>query len=244
MAHDLSRRAFVTGAAAAGFTAGCNVNPYTDGFAAWSWAEQLNERIGAAFGYPLAKEYGPEAATQDFPVRSLTLPPTYAESLAGWTLTVDGLVTNPKRYTMEELRAAFIKRGAVTRHDCVEGWSAIAGWAGVRLSDLLDEVQPTPEAEFVVFYAADFEPNGNTPYYGSIRLRDARHPQTVLAYEMNGEPLPLDHGAPLRLKVPTQLGYKSTKFIHRVSFVSKLQGIGAGRGGYWEDFGYEHWAGI
>ena len=110
--------------------------------------------------------------------------------------------------------------------------------------DLVDLVGPRPEVGFVVFRSADFDPPGNTPYYGSLRLRDARHPQALLAWEMNGQPLPVDHGAPLRLKVPTQLGYKSTKFIHRIEFVASLQGIGAGRGGYWEDWGYEHWAGI
>lgn len=243
MKRELSRRSFVTGAAASGLV-GCTVSPGTPGFGAWSWAEHVDQRLADLFGYPRAKEYDATAATPDFPVRSLTLPDGYADTLAAWSLTVDGLVAKPARFTMAELQAAFVKTGAVTRHDCVEGWSAIAGWSGVRLSDLLDAVQPTEDAAYVVFHSADLDPTTGAFYYGSLRLRDARHPQTVLAYEMNGAPLPLDHGAPLRLKVPTQLGYKSTKFIHRISFVDTLEGVGGGRGGYWEDLGYEHWAGI
>lgn len=239
---DLSRRALLLGAAVTG--AGCNVGPYSPGFTIWSQAEPLDERLAALLGTPRAKEYDPSAISPEFPVRSLTLPPGYAESLAGWTLTVDGLVDRPRTFTMAELQAALPKVTGVTRHDCVEGWSAIAAWAGARLVDLVDLVGPRPEVGFVVFRSADFDPPGNTPYYGSLRLRDARHPQALLAWEMNGQPLPVDHGAPLRLKVPTQLGYKSTKFIHRIEFVASLQGIGAGRGGYWEDWGYEHWAGI
>ena len=97
---------------------------------------------------------------------------------------------------------------------------------------------------YVVCHAADFDKRSRKPYYGSLALLDAAHPQVLLAYEMNGAPLTVDHGAPLRLRVPTQLGYKSTKFVHRVTLVADLASLGGGRGGYWEDAGYEHWAGI
>jgi DMSO/TMAO reductase YedYZ molybdopterin-dependent catalytic subunit len=95
----------------------------------------------------------------------------------------------------------------------------------------------------VVFHSADAD-EGGARYYGSLTLDQAMHPQTLLAYEMNGQPLPTQHGAPLRLKVPTQLGYKSTKFIHKIAFVASLEGLAGGKGGYWEDTGYEHYAGI
>ncbi|MBM3274745.1 MAG: molybdopterin-dependent oxidoreductase, partial [Candidatus Sericytochromatia bacterium] len=109
--------------------------------------------------------------------------------------------------------------------------------------DLLDRVKPRPDARYIVFHAADFN-DDEVEFYGSLDLRQARHPQAILAYEMNNRPLTVRHGAPLRLKVPNQLGYKNTKFIYKVSLVADLRGHGEGRGGYWEDAGYEHFGGI
>jgi DMSO/TMAO reductase YedYZ molybdopterin-dependent catalytic subunit len=100
-----------------------------------------------------------------------------------------------------------------------------------------------PEARHVLFLAADSD-DDSTPFYGSLSLKEAVHPQMLLAYEMNGQALPLKHGAPLRLSVPNQLGYKSTKFVHTVRIVADLAGVGEGKGGYWEDQGYERYAGI
>lgn len=109
---------------------------------------------------------------------------------------------------------------------------------------MLDRAGVLPSARYVVCHSADYDLSG-TPFYGSLDLASARHPQTLLAYGFNGRvPLPLDHGAPLRLRLPTQLGYKSTKFIHQISLVSELDSQGAGKGGYWEDQGYAWYAGV
>jgi len=125
----------------------------------------------------------------------------------------------------------------------VEGWSAIGKWTGVPLGALLARAKLKPEAQFIVFHCAD--DFGGTPYYESIDLVDAFHPQTILAYGMNGKELPMGHGAPLRLRVERQLGYKHAKFVMRVEAVRSFADIGKGGGGFWEDrAGYDWYAGI
>ena len=165
-----------------------------------------------------------------------------AKQWISWRLEVTGLVKQPARFSLSELRA-LPSRTQITRHDCVEGWSAIGKWKGVPLTEIIQRVQPTPEAKYVVFHCMDTDDNG-TNYYESIDFRDATHPQTILAYEMNDRALPVDHGAPLRLRVETQLGYKMAKYIRRIEFVSSYNQIAQGKGGYWEDQGYEWYAGI
>jgi DMSO/TMAO reductase YedYZ molybdopterin-dependent catalytic subunit len=161
---------------------------------------------------------------------------------ADWRLEVDGLVATPAALSLAELRA-MPARTQITRHDCVEGWSAIGKWTGVPLSAVLDRVGLQPQARFIVLHCADdFR---GTPYYESIDLVDAFHPQTILAWGMNDADLPMGHGAPLRLRVERQLGYKHAKFIMRVEAVESLAGIGQGKGGFWEDVaGYDWYAGI
>ena len=134
-------------------------------------------------------------------------------------------------------------RTQITRHDCVEGWSAIAKWKGVPLAKIIERVHPAAQAKYVVFFCMDSDDSGNN-YYESLDLLDAHHPQTILAYEMNDRSLPVEHGAPLRLRVETQLGYKHAKYIRAIEFVSSLEEIGLGKGGTWEDQGYEWYAGI
>jgi DMSO/TMAO reductase YedYZ molybdopterin-dependent catalytic subunit len=152
-------------------------------------------------------------------------------------------VERPRAYSLAELRA-LPARTQITRHDCVEGWSAIAKWKGARLSALLEEARPQPAARFVVFHCYDtMDPSGDR-YYESIDFEDAFHPQTLLAYEWNNQPLPIPYGAPLRLRVERQLGYKMAKYIRRVELVADLERIRGGKGGYWEDRGYEWYAGI
>jgi DMSO/TMAO reductase YedYZ molybdopterin-dependent catalytic subunit len=160
-----------------------------------------------------------------------------------WVLQVDGLVREPVQLTLEQLRA-MPARTQITRHDCVEGWSAIAKWTGVPLSRILDAVQPTATARYLVFHCADPMDTSGTLYYESIDLEDARHPQTMLAYELNGAALPVANGAPIRLRVERQLGYKQAKYIMRIELVESFAHIAGGRGGYWEDQGYEWYAGI
>jgi DMSO/TMAO reductase YedYZ molybdopterin-dependent catalytic subunit len=135
-------------------------------------------------------------------------------------------------------------RTQITRHDCVEGWSAIGKWTGVPLAEVLDRVRPTDAARYVVFHCADPMNANGAHYYESIDLAEARHPQTILAYELNGAPLPVKNGAPLRVRIERQLGYKMAKYLMRLEIVDHLASIGKGRGGYWEDRGYAWYAGI
>ncbi len=159
-----------------------------------------------------------------------------------WRLEVGGLVKQPGNFSLDDLKA-LPSRTQITRHDCVEGWSAIAKWQGVPLTEIMKRVQPQPQAKYVVFYCMDMDGEGNN-FYESIDLYDANHLQTILAYKMNDQPLPIEHGAPLRLRVETQLGYKMAKYIQRIEFVPAFKEIGQGKGGYWEDRGYEWYAGI
>jgi DMSO/TMAO reductase YedYZ molybdopterin-dependent catalytic subunit len=135
-------------------------------------------------------------------------------------------------------------RTQITRHDCVEGWSAIGKWTGVPLGDLMRKVQPLTNAKFAVFHCADVDEDG-VPYYESMALVDCYHPQTIMAYELNGTPLDIPHGAPIRLRFERQLGYKQAKYVTKIELVETLSGIAGGKGGYWEDDqGYEWYAGI
>jgi DMSO/TMAO reductase YedYZ molybdopterin-dependent catalytic subunit len=165
-----------------------------------------------------------------------------ADGFADWRLAVDGLVANPLSLSLAQIRSA-PRRTQITRHDCVEGWSAIGQWTGLPLGLLLKQARLTSAARYIVFHCADSF--GGTPYYESIDLIDAFHPQTILAWGMNGHPLDIGHGAPLRLRVERQLGYKQAKYVMRVEAVASLVGIGGGKGGFWEDVsGYQWYAGI
>jgi DMSO/TMAO reductase YedYZ molybdopterin-dependent catalytic subunit len=159
-----------------------------------------------------------------------------------WRLEVSGLIKQPASFSLADLKS-MPSRTQITRHDCVEGWSVIGKWKGVRLEEIINRVQPGPNARYVVFRCMDTD-NDGVNYFESIDLIDAVHPQTILAYELNDQPLPIDNGAPLRLRVENQLGYKHAKYIRALEFVSSLNKIGQGKGGYWEDQGYEWYAGI
>jgi DMSO/TMAO reductase YedYZ molybdopterin-dependent catalytic subunit len=211
--------------------------------------EWLNYRVQRLIGgSALAREYTQAEMSPDFRTNGNTRPQSdqwnrlAAKNFADWRLVVDGLVEAPQSFSLAELRA-MPARTQITRHDCVEGWTAIGKWTGVPFAAVLDRVRLSPNARFVVLHCADdFD---GTPYYESIDLIDAFHPQTILAYGMNNSVLPIGHGAPLRLRVERQLGYKHAKFIMRVEAVESLAGIGGGRGGFWEDAGDYYWyAGI
>ncbi|HBP31339.1 MAG: molybdopterin-binding protein [Advenella sp.] len=200
----------------------------------------------------LAQEYSTSDLSPVFRANGTQLPDSeeYArlleEGFVDWRLQVDGLVNRPLSLSLEQLKR-LPARTQITRHDCVEGWSAIGQWQGVPLGRILDLAQLKPGARYVVFHCADelevtFDGSGR--YYESIDLMDAYHPQTILAYGMNGKPLPVAHGAPLRLRVERQLGYKHAKYLMRIEVVSAFDTLWGGRGGYWEDRGYEWYAGI
>ncbi|GAC1690673.1 MAG: molybdopterin-binding protein [Candidatus Dormibacteraceae bacterium] len=162
---------------------------------------------------------------------------------ADWRLAIGGLVAKPLQLSLANLRA-MPSRTQITRHDCVEGWSAIGKWTGLPLGSVLNMAQIMPHARYVVFYCADNLEVDSDPYYESIDLIDAFHPQTILAYALNGKPLPVPNGAPLRLRVERQLGYKHAKYLLGIDAVARLDHIRGGKGGYWEDRGYEWYAGV
>jgi len=168
------------------------------------------------------------------------------QGFASYHLEVGGAVAKPMRLSLAEIHA-LPQRQQITRHDCVEGWSAIAKWQGVPLAEILNMVQPMRTARYAVFQCFDVMESslsGPVYYYESIDLRDARHAQTILAHRMNDAPLPVANGAPLRLRVERQLGYKMAKYLRSITLVAGLDNFGTGRGGYWEDRGYDWYAGI
>lgn len=213
-------------------------------------AAVLNQYLHRRLADPnaLAREFSEAELSKVFPANGSTDPtdPTYRALAAGgfqdWQLEIRGLVEHAGRYTLDDLRG-FPARSQITRHDCVEGWSAIAKWTGVPLSALLEEVRPLPSARYLVFHCYDTLEAG-APYYESIDFIDAMHPQTLLAYAWNDQLLPIRYGAPLRLRVERQLGYKMAKYIRAIEVVDSFAGIRGGRGGYWEDRGYAWYAGI
>ena len=202
----------------------------------------------------MAQEFGQADVAAHFRANGTLLPADadYQALMQGgfkdWKLQVGGLVETPAAFTLADLRA-MPSRTQITRHDCVEGWSSIGKWKGVQLSHLLAQVRPLPNAKYVVFRCADSmdTPSLDAPdsrYYESVDLDDAYHVQTVLAYELNDQPLPVSNGAPLRARIERQLGYKHAKYLMRIELVESFAKIRDGNGGYWEDQGYEWYAGI
>jgi len=213
-------------------------------------AEQANRRVQRLLTRrgKLAQEFSEQDISPKF--RSNGNPPPITMDYAAgaqnqwakWRLEVTGLVKQPAGFSLADLKA-MPARTQITRHDCVEGWSAIGKWKGVRLEEIMNRVQPTTDAKYVVFRCMDTDSDG-TNYYESVDLIDAVHPQTILAYELNDHPLPVENGAPLRLRIENQLGYKHAKYIRSLEFVASFEKIAGGKGGYWEDQGYEWYAGI
>ncbi len=197
----------------------------------------------------LAHEFRPDQISPLFRANGTANPasPAYKalwrNGFADWRLGVSGLVNRPLSLSLAQLHA-LPHREQITRHDCVEGWSAIGKWRGVSLKLILDAAGLRDRARYIVFRCAD-EMGDGRPYYESIDLIDAFHPQTILAFALNDRPLSVANGAPLRLRVERQLGYKQAKYLMEIQAVDSLAGIDGGRGGYWEDrAGYDWYAGI
>lgn len=250
MSVEWNRRRLIGSLGAGLLVSGCD---------SWSRSDRVTRLLGSAetltmksqrllTGDALAREFAPSEMSPLFRVNGNRTAdtPAYRAMLANgfrdYRLIVDGLVRRPLAIPLERLRQ-LPARTQITRHDCVEGWSAIGQWTGTPLHLLLDAAGLLEPARYIVFHCADSF--GTTPYYESIDLADARHPQTILAWAMNGRSLPEAHGAPLRLRVERQLGYKHAKFVMRIEAVASLEGVYGGRGGYWEDAGQYAWyAGI
>jgi DMSO/TMAO reductase YedYZ molybdopterin-dependent catalytic subunit len=250
------RRRFLArtlGAAGAMMLAGCNRLSQTE------WLPKIlgvGEKASAAAAAlvttrrSMAQEFTPADLSPRFRSNGTFNPanPHYqalaAQGFANYRLEVGGLVDSPASFSLAELRA-LPERTQITRHDCVEGWSAIGKWKGARLAAVLDVVRPKPQARYVMLYCADpMADDGTDPYYESIDMDDAYHAQTILAYELNDAALPIPNGAPIRLRVERQLGYKHAKYVMRIELVASFEKIAGGNGGYWEDQGYQWFAGI
>jgi DMSO/TMAO reductase YedYZ molybdopterin-dependent catalytic subunit len=209
-------------------------------------AQTWNHKVIGTRG--MARLYSDADVDREFRVNGLDTPSdsTYSglvrDKFSRYRLVVDGLADHPRTYTLAALRALPLQT-QITRHDCVEGWSVIGKWRGVRLADVLAAAGPKAGARYAIFHCLDRD-NEGTPYYESLDLHEAAHPQTLLALDLNDAPLDPAHGAPVRLRVPTQLGYKSAKWVSRIELAATFAGVGSGSGGYWEDQGYEWYAGI
>jgi DMSO/TMAO reductase YedYZ molybdopterin-dependent catalytic subunit len=245
----MKRRLFVASIAASTLAAcsGNAKNALTDSVRTeLGWAEDWNRVAIGTRG--MAKLYSDADVDRDFRVNGLATPSDtrYADAMRegwrGYKLIVDGLAERPQQLTLAELRAMPLQT-QITRHDCVEGWSVVGKWRGVRLGDIVAMAQPKASARYVVFHCFDKDDSG-TEYYESLSLHQAAHPQTLLSLDLNDAPLDADHGAPVRLRVPTQLGYKSAKWVRRIEIASTFPNTLLSKGGYWEDQGYEWYAGI
>ena len=252
----LTRRAALAGAAGAGglMLAGCDGLSRNPSFLRvlavaerWNLASQRFLLGGGA----LAREFPASEVSRVFKANGSVNPQgdDYRRLLDGgfadWRLRIHGLVQHPLSLSLPELRA-LPARSQITRHDCVEGWSAIGGWTGVQLGLLLKAAGVLPQAKYLLFHCGD-NLGGPSPqglYYETIDLADAAHPQTILAYDMNGAPLTTPHGAPLRLRLERQLGYKMAKYIMSIEAVDSFARIGQGKGGFWEDRGYAWYGGV
>jgi DMSO/TMAO reductase YedYZ molybdopterin-dependent catalytic subunit len=160
-----------------------------------------------------------------------------AAGFADWKLAVDGLVARPASLSLAQLKT-YPSRSQVTHLACEEGWSFIAEWSGVPLAHVLEAAGILPQARYVVYFSMD------PGWWDSVDMADALHPQTLLTYGMNGGDLPVGHGGPLRVRVPRQLGYKSVKYITRLTVTDSLKSFGKGLGSSGPEFGYSWYAGI
>jgi len=197
-------------------------------------ASRLNDWVGEHVLYSperLARTYDPARRSANFPAYFVSRDTPTLKNPGAWRLRVDGLVRQPLFLSLADL-IAMPRIGYTVKHVCVEGWSAIASWQGVPVRAIVERCQPFPAARYIKFASFDSD------YSNGWDLASALHPQTILAYAMNDNPLPPRHGAPLRLYSPTKLGYKLTKYLVSMTFTAERPG------GYWEDQGYPWFAGL
>jgi DMSO/TMAO reductase YedYZ molybdopterin-dependent catalytic subunit len=256
MTRLISRRALIAAgsAAAASLVSGCDKiadAPSLRFILDFGQFMSLNAQRLLLSAQPLVREYTEADISPDFPPNGSERPNGMAyfqmmmNNFAGFRLAVDGMVQKPLSLSLDEIKA-LPSRTQITMHNCDEGWSAIGQWTGVPLAHLLQSAELMPQVRYVVFHCMDElvrTADRTGFYYESLDLFDALHPQTILAYGMSGKALPVAHGAPLRLRVERQIGYKHAKFVYRIEAVERLNQIGRGKGGFWEDRGYQWYAG-
>lgn len=234
----MNRRRFVRlgGLSMAGGLLACNSKGPDEARELLRWAERQNEKLerGLIFQHNSMDHVraGATAAGRAFPAYHISRQtPVWDESVRGvWRLEITGAVKRPISLSLDDLQK--LKRTTQrVNHYCVEGWTAVAVWSGVRMSEIARVVEPLPDANYVDFESFD------DGYHESWDIDSVLHPQTLIAYGMDGHFLGPDHGAPARLHSPIKLGYKSTKYLTRVVFMPNKAG------GYWSDKGYEWYAG-
>jgi len=198
----------------------------------------------------LAPEYRPDQMSPVFRANGSINPgtPEYsawvAEKFASYRLKIYGMVNKPQSLSLAQIKS-MPARTQITKHDCVEGWTAVGQWHGPTVGSLLKLADLQSKAKYIVFHCADHYRGAALPYYESLDLFDAFHPQTILAWGMNGAPVTVPHGAPLRLRAERHLGYKQAKYIIGLEAVESFAGIQGGHGGYWQDnVDYDWFAGI
>jgi len=249
-----ARRGLLRGAlagASVGLLAGCDALSRNERFVdVLGSAEPLNQGLQRWLtGNRLAPEYPASMISPVFRPNGSIDPqtPEYlalkASGFSQYRLQVRGLVERPLEFSLDALRA-MPTRTQITRHDCVEGWSVIGRWSGVPLAHVLDLARLRPGARYVVFHCFDDLSNNGGRYYESIDLKDAYHPQTLVAHSLNGAPVSVANGAPVRMRIERKLGYKQPKYVSRIDVVDGYATLAGGNGGYWEDQGYDWYGGI
>jgi len=230
MSKLLTRRKFIAGAAAASILAGCDSHPIKGFLGAM---KDWNQGFESAIFLPsrMAPELPPSSATPEAAFPAYFISDEMPDVPDNWSLTVGGLVDHPMTLTLDQLRK-LPGTAMCVRHHCVEGWSAVAAWHGVRLSDVAKLASLRACVRYVEFKSFD------EGYWSSWDLGSAMHPQTLLAYGMNGHDLAVGHGAPLRLYSAVKLGYKMVKYLTEVNFLA------TNTGGYWENQGYDWFGGV
>jgi DMSO/TMAO reductase YedYZ molybdopterin-dependent catalytic subunit len=226
----ITRRRLLLGIAAGSLLAGCDNSAtafFLRGMGRWNQnVEQFLFSPNRLAATPPAADLTPDSLFPSYFISdSMPFPPD------NWTLKVGGLVAHPMTFSVDQLKR-LPRTDLRLRHHCVEGWSAVAAWSGVQVSEIARIVGAAPNANYVEFRSFD------SGYWSSWDLASATHPQTILAYGMNGHPLRPDHGAPLRLYSAVKLGYKTVKYLTEVNFLPNQTG------GYWENQGYEWFAGV
>lgn len=257
MSRIITRRGLI---GAAGLVAGAGLIGFNRKALATAEGYDPLLRVGESFSMhaqrlamhdrPLAREYRRDQLSANHPSNggigaSYVDPnPAYHQLALGgfrdWRLAVHGLVRNPLSLSLSQI-VSMPSRTQITMHSCDEGWSAIGEWTGVQLGRVLQLAAPMPTARYVVFRCLDSI--AKEQVWGSIDMLDAVHPQTLLAYRMNGQPLPIGHGAPLRLRIELQIGYKNLKHLSAIELVESLDQIDGGKGGLFEKYGYQWYAG-